>query len=574
MPNCVRAQSVLVVDIGGTHVKLLASGVKQSREFKSSPNLTPGKMVDLIRGTIGDWKFDCLSVGYPGPVLQGSILAEPHNLGTGWVGFDFGGAFDRPTKIVNDAAMQALGGYRGGKMLFLGFGTGLGTAMIVDGIVEPMEIGHLPYRKRTYEDYVGKRGLERLGRRKWRKHVRKVIEQVRAALQPDEVLIGGGNADLIESLPDNCRHGGNADAFRGGFCLWDDGRHASHERNMREHGMQLGMIGLGRMGANMARRLSRAGHDCVVYDVSASAVETLEREGATGASSCEELVGKLNGRRAVWLMVPAGLVDELIGQVAPHLQPGDILIDGGNSHYIDAIRRSKGLAEYGIDFVDVGTSGGVRGLERGYCMMIGGHREVVQHLDPIFAALAPGTDVAPRTDGLEGEPGTAEHGYLHCGASGAGHFVKMVHNGIEYGLMAAYAEGFNLLSAANAGAESVDADAETTPLRDPDRYRYKLPLADIAEVWRRGSVISSWLLDLTAEVFARDPALSGFSGRVADSGEGRWTIQAAIETAVPVPVLSAALYERFGSRGRSEFQNQLLSAMRWGFGGHKEKGSG
>jgi 6-phosphogluconate dehydrogenase len=335
--------------------------------------------------------------------------------------------------------------------------------------------------------------------------------------------------------------------------------------------MQLGMIGLGRMGSNMTRRLISAGHECVVYDVSTEAVRLLTDSGATGAASCEDLVAKLGQRRAVWLMVPAGRVDELIAEVGPLLEHGDILIDGGNSHYVDAIRRAGELADRGIEFVDVGTSGGVHGLERGYCMMIGGNENPVRHLDPVFAALAPGVDAAARTQGRKGEPTPAEHGYLHCGGNGAGHFVKMVHNGIEYGLMAAYAEGMNVLKSANAGAAAERADAETTPLRDPDLYRYELPLGDIAEVWRRGSVISSWLLDLVAAALAHDDSLEHFGGRVSDSGEGRWTIQAAIDTAVPVPVLSTALFERFSSRGSAGFQNQLLSAMRFGFGGHEEK---
>jgi 6-phosphogluconate dehydrogenase len=336
--------------------------------------------------------------------------------------------------------------------------------------------------------------------------------------------------------------------------------------------MQLGMVGLGRMGANMVRRLLNAGHECVVYDVSAKAVEALASDGAEGAGSPEEFVRKLAAPRAIWLMVPAGIVDRAIADLAPLLDAGDILIDGGNSYYVDDIRRARQLAAKGIRYLDVGTSGGVWGLERGYCMMIGGDTAAVEHLDPIFASLAPGAGSVARTPGRTGPGSTAEQGYLHCGESGAGHFVKMVHNGIEYGLMAAYAEGMSLLGAANTGAGKHDVDAETTPLRDPDHYRYDLHLEDIAEVWRRGSVISSWLLDLIAAALVRDPKLERFAGRVSDSGEGRWTIKAGVDTAVPMPVLSAALFERFSSRGGAELQNRLLSAMRHGFGGHDEKG--
>jgi 6-phosphogluconate dehydrogenase len=334
--------------------------------------------------------------------------------------------------------------------------------------------------------------------------------------------------------------------------------------------MQLGMIGLGRMGANMVRRLLKAGHDCVVFDLSTEAVEAMAKEGAGGASSLDDFVGALETPRAIWLMVPAGVVDQSIEDLLPLLDSGDILIDGGNSYYVDDIRRAEELAAKGIRYLDVGTSGGVWGLERGYCMMIGGDSDAVAHLDPVFKALAPGVGTITRTPGREGSESTAENGYLHCGESGAGHFVKMVHNGIEYGLMAAYAEGLGLLHAANAGATSHEPDAETTPLREPERYRYEMPLADIAEVWRRGSVISSWLLDLIADALARDQELADFAGRVADSGEGRWTVKAGIDTAVPMPVLSTALYERFNSRGRGAFQNRLLSAMRYGFGGHEE----
>jgi len=335
--------------------------------------------------------------------------------------------------------------------------------------------------------------------------------------------------------------------------------------------MQLGMIGLGRMGANMVRRLMKGGHDCVVFDMFPKAVEALVAEKATGASSMADLVGKLAKPRAVWLMVPAAVVDQTIHELAAHLEPGDTIIDGGNSYYIDDIRRGKELAGKGIDYVDVGTSGGVWGLERGYCMMIGGPQASVQRLDPIFVTLAPGRGDIERTPGRDKLGGTAELGYLHCGASGAGHFVKMVHNGIEYGVMAAYAEGFGILRSANVGKESHAVDAETTPLRDPEHYQYDIDLPDVAEVWRRGSVIASWLLDLTAAALAKDPALSSFAGRVSDSGEGRWTIKAAIDEAVPAPVLTSALYERFSSRGEADFQNKLLSAMRFQFGGHIEK---
>jgi 6-phosphogluconate dehydrogenase len=335
--------------------------------------------------------------------------------------------------------------------------------------------------------------------------------------------------------------------------------------------MQLGMIGLGRMGANMTRRLLAGGHVCVVFDKSPKAVEELSRAKAVGASSIADLVKKLETPRAIWLMVPAAAVDATVNDLVPHLEPGDILIDGGNSYYVDDIRRAQQLAEKGIHYVDVGTSGGVWGLERGFCLMIGGDPAVVKHLDPIFARLAPGPGDIPRTPGRETLGGTAERGYLHCGPSGAGHFVKMVHNGIEYGLMAAYAEGLGILRNANVGTRANAVDAETTPLRVPEQYQYDFDLRDIAEVWRRGSVIASWLLDLTATALVKDPALSAFAGQVADSGEGRWTIKAAIDEAVPTPVLSAALYQRFSSRGEGEYQQRLLSAMRYGFGGHLEK---
>jgi 6-phosphogluconate dehydrogenase len=339
--------------------------------------------------------------------------------------------------------------------------------------------------------------------------------------------------------------------------------------------MQLGMVGLGRMGANMVRRLINKGHRCVVFDMSPKAVNELVKEKAVGAASLTELVRKLETPRAIWLMVPAAVVDKTIADLLPHLDAGDILIDGGNSYYVDDIRRAKELAPQKIHYVDVGTSGGVWGLERGYCMMIGGETDVIKRLDPICATLAPGTGDVPRTLGREGGNGTAEQGYLHCGPNGAGHFVKMVHNGIEYGIMAAYAEGLGILRDANVGKQANGAvDAETTPLRDPEQYQYDLNLPDIAEVWRRGSVIASWLLDLTAAALLEDPNLSKFAGRVSDSGEGRWTIKAAIDEGVPVPVLSAALYQRFNSRGDAEYQDKLLSAMRFEFGGHLEKSDG
>src|SRR6516164_330322 len=335
--------------------------------------------------------------------------------------------------------------------------------------------------------------------------------------------------------------------------------------------MQLGMIGLGRMGANMVRRLIRNNHQGVVFDRSQQAVSDLAKEKAVGAASLADLVKKLKTPRAVWLMVPAAGVDSTIAELAPLLEPGDILIDGGNSYYVDDIRRSMELAPKKIHYVDVGTSGGVWGLERGYCMMIGGEKDVVQHLDPVFATLAPGAGDIARTPDRPQNKGTAENGYLHCGSNGAGHFVKMVHNGIEYGIMAAYAEGLGILRDANIGKKRGDVDAETTPLRDPEHYQYELDLGEIAEVWRRGSVIASWLLDLTAGALVKDASLSQFAGRVSDSGEGRWTIKAAIDEGVPVPVLTTALYERFASRGEADYQDKLLSAMRFGFGGHLEK---
>jgi len=335
--------------------------------------------------------------------------------------------------------------------------------------------------------------------------------------------------------------------------------------------MQLGMIGLGRMGANMVRRLSRAGHECVVFDRSPDAVQGLEREGAAGARSLDDFVKKLTAPRTVWMMLPAAVVDATIQKLTPLLDRGDIIVDGGNSYYIDDLRRSKDLIEHGIHFIDVGTSGGVWGLERGYCLMIGGEPAVVKHLDPVFAALAPGIGLVPRTSGRETKTSTAERGYLHCGQSGAGHFVKMVHNGVEYGLMSALAEGLSILRHANVGRLQHEQDAETTPLREPERYRYDFNVGEITELWRRGSVVASWLLDLTASALAEDPELARFSGRVSDSGEGRWTVQAAIDQAVPAPVLSAALFQRFSSRGEADYAGKVLSAMRAAFGGHQEK---
>jgi 6-phosphogluconate dehydrogenase len=338
--------------------------------------------------------------------------------------------------------------------------------------------------------------------------------------------------------------------------------------------MQLGMIGLGRMGANMVRRLMRAGHECVVFDVSEASVTQLAGEGAAGSASLEEFASKLTPPRSAWMMLPVAVVDSTIAGLTPHLSAGDALIDGGNSHYHDDIRRAGELATSGIDYVDVGVSGGVWGLERGYCMMIGGPDSAVQRLDPVFAALAPGVDAAPRTPGKEGAPSQAEQGYLHCGDNGAGHFVKMVHNGIEYGVMASYAEGLNVLRHANTGNDDRTADAETAPLEHPEWYRYDIDVGDVAEVWRRGSVIGSWLLDLTAIALSQSADLSDFAGRVSDSGEGRWTLQAAIDEGVPTPVLSSALYQRFSSRGEADFADKILSAMRYQFGGHVEKPTG
>ncbi len=338
--------------------------------------------------------------------------------------------------------------------------------------------------------------------------------------------------------------------------------------------MQLGMIGLGRMGANMVRRLMRGGHECVVFDMSAESVQKMTAEGATGASSLADFAGKLKPPRAAWMMVPAAVVDSTLDQLTHELEKDDIVIDGGNSHYVDDIRRAEGLKAKGIHYVDAGVSGGVWGLERGYCQMIGGEAETVRHLDPLFKTLAPGKGTMERTPGREKSPGTAEEGYLHCGPHGAGHFVKMVHNGIEYGMMAAFSEGLNILKHANAGKAAREKDAETAPMRHPEHYMYDLPLADVAEVWRRGSVIASWLLDLTAAALFESPDLANFSGHVSDSGEGRWTVLAAVDESTPAPVLSAALYSRFSSRGEEEFAHRLLSAMRYQFGGHVERAAG
>ena len=338
--------------------------------------------------------------------------------------------------------------------------------------------------------------------------------------------------------------------------------------------MQLGMIGLGRMGANMVRRLMKNGHECVVFDMNQKSVAQMEGEGAKGSDSLDAFIAKLKAPRAIWLMVPAGVVDSTLAQLTSKLQAGDIVIDGGNSYYIDDIRRAKQLKAAGLHYVDVGTSGGVWGLERGYCQMIGGETEIVEHLDPIFKTLAPGRGDIARTPGRDKVGGTAEEGYLHCGASGAGHFVKMVHNGIEYGIMAAYAEGLNILHKANIGKHTQETDAETTPLRDPEHYQYDFNLPDVTEVWRRGSVVASWLLDLTASSLLDEPDLGKFSGRVSDSGEGRWTLHAAIDEGAPAPVLSSAVFQRFSSRGEADFADKLLSAMRFQFGGHLEKSSG
>jgi 6-phosphogluconate dehydrogenase len=338
--------------------------------------------------------------------------------------------------------------------------------------------------------------------------------------------------------------------------------------------VQLGMVGLGRMGANIVRRLMRDGHECVVYDVDPNAIKELEGEGATGSSSMENFIQELVKPRVVWVMIPAAITGKIVNQIADLLEPGDIIIDGGNSYYRDDVDRAAALSERGLKYVDIGTSGGVFGLERGFCLMVGGETEVVQHIDPLLRTIAPGVDAAPRTPGATGDPTPAENGYLHCGPPGAGHFVKMVHNGIEYGVMAAYAEGLNILHKANIGKELQQASAEETPMREPQYYQYDINVAEVAEVWRRGSVIASWLLDLTADALAKSPTLEEFSGRVSDSGEGRWTLLAAIDEAVPAPVLSSALFERFSSRGEGSFANQLLSAMRSEFGGHHELPAG
>jgi len=335
--------------------------------------------------------------------------------------------------------------------------------------------------------------------------------------------------------------------------------------------MQIGMIGLGRMGANMVRRLHQAGHQCVVFDRNAEAVQSLAEEGMVAASDVQDFISKLESPRAIWLMLPAAVVDASIAELTPLLNADDIIIDGGNSYYKDDIARANRLAAKTIHYVDVGVSGGTWGLERGYCLMIGGQKKTVEHLLPIFSSLAPGVETAPRTEGYNGQPSTSENGYLHCGAEGAGHFVKMVHNGIEYGMMAAYAEGFNLLRHANVGGETHQVDAETTPLREPEAFRYDIDVASVAELWRRGSVVSSWLLDLTAHALQGDAELKQFSGRVSDSGEGRWTSIAAIESGTPAPVLTAALFDRFNSRGEADYGNKLLSALRFEFGGHNEK---
>ncbi|MGH2979682.1 MAG: phosphogluconate dehydrogenase (NAD(+)-dependent, decarboxylating) [Solirubrobacterales bacterium] len=338
--------------------------------------------------------------------------------------------------------------------------------------------------------------------------------------------------------------------------------------------MQLGMVGLGRMGANIVRRLMAGGHECVVFDVNPEAVKALEQEGATGTASLDDFIAKLRRPRAAWVMVPASFAGDTVDQLAARMEKGDIVIDGGNSYYRDDIDRAEALERKGIHYVDVGTSGGVLGLERGYCLMIGGEREHVEHLDPVFRTIAPGVEAAPRTPGRTGEPSAPEQGYLHCGPAGAGHFVKMVHNGIEYGLMAAYAEGFNILHRANVGRQGLVEDAETAPLRDPQYYRYDIDVAQVAEVWRRGSVVASWLLDLTAVALAESPHLEEFEGRVSDSGEGRWTVVAAVDEGVPANVLTTALYERFRSRGEADFADKLLSAMRKQFGGHAERPAG
>lgn len=569
--------TILSIDVGGTEIKVLAEDQLNARAFDSGPQMTPTPMVAKVKALTSDWRYDCISMGYPGLVMRERIAAEPKNLGPGWLGFDFGAAFGLPVKLINDAAMQALGSYQGGRMLFLGFGTGLGSAMIIDGQIQAMELAHLPYKDgKSYEDIVGARGLERLGESQWIEEVWSVVGLLRAALTPEEVVVGGGNAHRLHSPPAGVRLGDNSNAFAGGYRLWSQanaGASTTHSvpSGERPHST-IGMIGLGRMGSNMVKRLLQGGHSCVVFDRSPEARSAMTGDGAVAAESLEDMVAKLPQPRAFWLMVPAAVVDTVLAELAPLCAPGDVIIDGGNSYYIDDIRRAKELSGHGLHYIDVGTSGGVWGLARGYCQMIGGEAEVVQHLDAIFATLAPPMASAPRTPGREkSSVGTAERGYLHCGSAGAGHFVKMVHNGIEYGLMAAYAEGLNILRHANVGTESREQDAETTPIREPGLYHYDLNLSDISEVWRRGSVIASWLLDLTAGALLEDADLVGFEGRVSDSGEGRWTLKAAIDEAVPAPVLSAALFQRFSSRGEADYADKVLSAMRGAFGGHHEK---
>lgn len=561
--------NILVLDVGGTHVKMRVNSSDEIRKFDSGKELSPDSMIRHVLEVVKDWEFTHVTVGYPGLVVHGRIAAEPANLGPGWVGFDFSVAFGRPVKLLNDAAMQALGSYKTGTMLFLGLGTGLGSAMVSDGVLQPMELAHLPFKKgKTYEEYLGVDALERSGHKKWESHVWEAVDLLRKALEPDLVVIGGGNSARLSEPPRGVEIGQNSNAFLGGFRVWDS---LAKTQTKQETSMQIAMVGLGRMGANMVRKLMASGHECVAYDRSAEVVAKLQSEGANGVASLEEMVSALAAPRAVWLMVPSALVDGVIGDLAPLLSPGDTIIDGGNSYYIDDIRRAKALMADKIHYVDVGTSGGVFGLERGYCQMIGGEKDVVHRLEPIFAALAPPTDSAPPTPGRDDSRSTAAQGFLHCGPAGAGHFVKMVHNGIEYGVMAAYAEGLNLLHHANIGHVGREADAETTPLRNPEHFQYDIDVPEVAEVWRRGSVIASWLLDLTASALAEDPKLKQFEGRVSDSGEGRWTVNAAIEASVPAPVLSAALFQRFSSRGESDYADKILSAMRSQFGGHHEK---
>ncbi|MEZ4227695.1 MAG: decarboxylating 6-phosphogluconate dehydrogenase [Polyangiaceae bacterium] len=569
--------TTLSIDIGGSHVKALIPGESKPRKFSSDDDLSAEEFVQQVRQATQGWDYDRVSIGYPGVVRDGRITAEPVNLGKGWVGFDFETAFGCPVKVINDAAMQALGSYEGGRMLFLGLGTGLGSALIINGHVVEMELAHLSFRKgKTYEDYVGAAALKKHGSDKWGERVRTIVEALHSALLPDYVVLGGGNAKDVPKLPEWVRIGDNRNAFLGGFKLWGDtpqdtSSSGAPSRKPGRGAPTLGMVGLGRMGGSMVRRLLRNGCQAVVYDHESEAVERLAALGATPSESLAQLVEQLESPRAIWLMVPASVVESALAELVPLLSARDVVIDGGNSYYVDDIHRAKRLSKRGIHYVDVGTSGGVWGLERGYCQMIGGEAEVVQALTPFFDALAPGVEAAPRTPGKEGAVTSAERGFFHCGGPGAGHFVKMVHNGIEYGLMAAYAEGLNVLEHAAVGMLEHASDAETAPMRDPQNFEYELNLAEIAEVWRRGSVIGSWLLDLTAGELAGDAKLSQFAGRVSDSGEGRWTIQAAIDEGVPVPVLSAALYQRFASRGRADFADRVLSAMRHAFGGHAEK---